>query len=346
MKISLVVPTLNELYGLNMIMPQIKREWVDQIIILDGNSKDGSKEWAESQGYEVFCQKQNGMWYAYKELFESGIIKGDVVITFSPDGNSIPEAIPPLIEKMKQGYDMVIASRYKTDKVQEKLALHYIKARSQDDTRLTRIGNWLLTGLVNMGSQFFYTDSLVMYRAYKADLPKRLGFLDNPDWVQRKLIKLSGLYGWESSMSIRASKLNVAEIPADEPHAFRVKRRQNAIRHGLTILIQILHEEFCKMGKVKEEAIYTVPMTKSEICGLGERRWMRKHWKKVAITLGIPFVVWAGALMGISEDVDQWIRSLAYLIPLGVMFYFLWRWSYVDSTRAGKELFKSINKES
>ena len=31
------------------------------------------------------------------------LIEGDVVITFSPDGNSVPELIPALIAKMKGG---------------------------------------------------------------------------------------------------------------------------------------------------------------------------------------------------------------------------------------------------
>ncbi|MBM4419945.1 MAG: glycosyltransferase, partial [Chloroflexi bacterium] len=39
-------------------------------------------------------------------------VTGDIVITFSADGNCIPEVIPELIARMREGYDMVIASRY------------------------------------------------------------------------------------------------------------------------------------------------------------------------------------------------------------------------------------------
>ena len=53
------------------------------------------------------------------------LIEGDVLITFSSDGNSIPKLIPPLVEKMREGYDMVIVSRYKED------------AKSDDDDFVT-----------------------------------------------------------------------------------------------------------------------------------------------------------------------------------------------------------------
>ena len=45
MKVTLVIPVLNEIVGMKAIMPQIKREWVDQILFIDGQSTDGTLEW-------------------------------------------------------------------------------------------------------------------------------------------------------------------------------------------------------------------------------------------------------------------------------------------------------------
>jgi len=229
--VSLVVPVLNEINGLKTIMPQIKKEWVDQVIILDGNSNDGSIEWCKQQGYEIFTQNKAGMWEAYRELYMSGMIKGDIVITFSPDGNSIPESIPQLISKVKTGYAMVIGSRY--------LDGH----ESPDDTFLTKIGNKVFTKMCDWVCGYNYTDALVMLRAYRKDIIYKLGFLDEPNWLQRQLIKMSPLYGWESSLSIRAKKRGylVSELYAIEPKAFR-KRRQSTLVHGFVIGTQILHE--------------------------------------------------------------------------------------------------------
>src|SRR5436190_10686709 len=58
---TLLVPTLNEIDGMRSIMPQIRREWVDQILILDAGSTDGTVEYAREQGYELVIQKRPGI---------------------------------------------------------------------------------------------------------------------------------------------------------------------------------------------------------------------------------------------------------------------------------------------
>ncbi len=235
-KVTLIVPTLNELKGMKEVMPLIKPEWYNQLIVLDGQSKDGTIEWAKSQGYSIFIQQGKGMWNAYKELFESGLVEGDIVITFSPDWNSLPEAIPELVKKVREGNDMVIASRYRDS------------IRSYDDTKLTRLGNIWLTGLVNLFCWCHYTDTLNMYRAYRKDIIQKLSLLEPIPWVYRFLLKVSTLTSWESVMAIRAIKrgLRVAEIGYDELLSISdyqgKRRRQNAFQHGFAILAQIVYE--------------------------------------------------------------------------------------------------------
>ena len=131
MKFTLLVMTLNEIEGMKTIMPRVKKEWIDQIIIVDGGSTDGTIEWADENGYTVYVQKKKGFRHAYEEVMP--LVQGDIIITFSPDGNSIAELIPDLVSKMKKGYDMVIVSRYLDD------------AKSEDDDFLTGFGNWFFT---------------------------------------------------------------------------------------------------------------------------------------------------------------------------------------------------------
>ncbi len=57
MRFTLFIPVRNEIHGLRIIMPRIDRQWVDQILILDGGSTDGSKEYLLSMGYDVFDQQ-------------------------------------------------------------------------------------------------------------------------------------------------------------------------------------------------------------------------------------------------------------------------------------------------
>jgi len=233
MKVTLIVPTLNEIEGMKVIMPRIKKEWYDQLIILDGGSSDGTIEYAKAQGYFVYVQKMPGMRNAYREILP--FIEGDVVITFSPDGNSIPELIPKLIEKMKEGYDMVIVSRYLKG------------AKSYDDDLITHFGNWLFTKTVNLLFKANYTDVMVIFRAYKTKLIYELGL--HKDESYRLVEKIFNTrISWEPLLSVRAAKrkLKIAEIPGDEPPRIGGERKLKVLRWGGAYYFQFLRELFLK----------------------------------------------------------------------------------------------------
>jgi len=230
MKVTLLIPTLNEIEGMRAIMPRIKREWCDQILIVDGNSSDGTLEYARENGYEVIVQRRKGLRHAYIEAFPH--ILGDVVITLSPDGNCIPELIPALIKKMAEGYDMVIVSRYAES------------ARSEDDDILTGFGNWMFTTLINTLHGGKYTDAMGIYRAYKTRLFTELDLDKEESYAPEKL--LYTVIGVEPLLSVRCAKrkLRVAEIPGDEPPRIGGKRKLLLFQWGASYLLQVLREVY------------------------------------------------------------------------------------------------------
>lgn len=230
MTTTLLIPTLNEITGMKEIMPRIKREWVDQIIFLDGGSTDGTVEYAKNNGYEVYTQKKIGFRNGYTEVWP--LVKGDIVITFSPDGNSIPEIIPVLIEKMEEGYDMVIASRYLG------------KAHSDDDDPVTGFGNWMFTRMVNLLFHAHYTDAMVIYRAYKRELVYDLG-LDKDEGFLYAEKMFNTHVSWEPLLSVRAAKrkLKITEIPADEPPRIGGIRKLKVFKWGAVFLFQFIREK-------------------------------------------------------------------------------------------------------
>jgi glycosyltransferase involved in cell wall biosynthesis len=231
MKYTLIVCTLNEINGMRAIMPRVKREWCDQIIILDGGSTDGTIEYAKEHGYFVYVQKKKGFRNGYFEVLP--FIEGDIMITFSPDGNSIPELIPELIHKIAEGFDMVIVSRYLGH------------AKSQDDDPLTAFGNWFFTGTVNLLFGGHYTDVMVIFRAYKTQLAYDLDLNKDEGYsLPERLFRTQ--ISWEPLLSVRALKrgLKTTEIPGDEPPRIGGERKLQVWRWGAAYYFQFLRELF------------------------------------------------------------------------------------------------------
>jgi glycosyltransferase involved in cell wall biosynthesis len=203
MRVTLLMPVLNEAAGMKEILPQIDRTLIDQLLVIDGGSTDDSVAYARSQGCLVVKQTGKGVRQGYLDAFAQ--VTGEIVIAFSPDGNSDVKQLGPLVGKMEEGYDLVIVSRYTGG------------AKSQDDTVMTAFGNWAFTTLINLLGGARMTDAMVIYRAYRRDLIPRLK-LDEPrsPWWEKRI----GRYvGWAPQMSTRATcqKLRIGEIPGDEP---------------------------------------------------------------------------------------------------------------------------------
>jgi glycosyltransferase involved in cell wall biosynthesis len=217
---------------MKVIMPKIKKEWYDQLIVLDGGSTDGTIEYAKQHGYFVYVQKKQGFRQAYTEVLP--YIKGDIVLTLSPDGNSIPELIPELIEKMQEGYDMVIASRYLNG------------AKSEDDDFITAFGNWFFTKTINLLHGGKYTDVMVIFRAYKTNLIYDLELHKDEGYeTAEKLFNTK--ISWEPLLSTRAAKkkLRIAEIPGDEPPRIGGERKLEILKWGAAYYFQFIREKFC-----------------------------------------------------------------------------------------------------
>jgi glycosyltransferase involved in cell wall biosynthesis len=229
MLVTLHVPVLNEIEGMKAVMPKIDPAWVDQILVVDGGSTDGTVEWARDQGYEVYCQKEKGLRYAYIEALP--LMRGEVIIGFSPDGNSMPEAIPALVEKMREGWDMVVASRYLPP------------ARSHDDDLVTAFGNWFFTRTVDVLYDRDWTDVMVMLRAYRKQVFYDLGLHEDATYqLPERLFRTK--IGIEPILSIRAAlaDLKVTEIPFDEPVRVGGDRKLQVLRWGAAFYFLFFYE--------------------------------------------------------------------------------------------------------
>lgn len=117
LKVSIVIPALNEERGVGKTIDAIKvgyfkkHEWGLEIIIVDGDSKDNTREIATRKGAQVILEKRKGYGRAYKTGFAHAT--GDIIVTGDADAtypfNTIHEYIQMLLD---QHLDFITTDRF------------------------------------------------------------------------------------------------------------------------------------------------------------------------------------------------------------------------------------------
>ena len=113
LNISVVLPAKNESGAIGQTIAQIQQlQLAHEIIVVNDGSTDNTKQVAEAAGAKVVTHpysKGNGA--AIKTGARSAT--GDVIIFMDADGQHDPQDIPHLLEKIEQGYDLVVGARQK-----------------------------------------------------------------------------------------------------------------------------------------------------------------------------------------------------------------------------------------
>ncbi len=112
-KITVVLPAKNESAAIGQTLAQIQQlQLAHEIIVVNDGSTDQTKQVAESAGAKVLTHpysKGNGA--AIKTGARTAT--GDIIVFMDADGQHDPQDIPRLIEKIEQGYDLVVGARQK-----------------------------------------------------------------------------------------------------------------------------------------------------------------------------------------------------------------------------------------
>ncbi len=113
MKVSVIIPTLNEEESIGHVLDKIPRggkyEW--EIIIVDGDSKDRTREIAAEKGAKVIVEKRKGYGRAYKTGFQHAT--GDVIVTLDGDDTYPAEEIERLVDYLlEKDLDFISCERF------------------------------------------------------------------------------------------------------------------------------------------------------------------------------------------------------------------------------------------
>jgi glycosyltransferase involved in cell wall biosynthesis len=231
-KISVVIPARNEARNLETVLPELPA--VHEVILVDGNSSDGTIETALRlmPGIKVIKQTRSGKGNALVCGFRAAT--GDIIVMFDADGSANPAEIPRYVQALVRGADFAKGSRF------------HGNGGSEDLTLYRATGNKFLNVLTNLLLKTSYTDLCYGYNAFWTDI---LQHIDLPD-PEIKVSNASGMMwgdGFEIetvlNCRIAAARLNVVEVPSVERSRIHGESNLNAIRDGFRVLKTILEEK-------------------------------------------------------------------------------------------------------
>lgn len=116
-KVSIVIPTLNEERGIGPTLDAVDRKaferrgWGLELLIIDGDSKDRTRAEAERRGARVVVEPRRGYGRAYKRGFAEAT--GDVLVTGDADGTYPLERAHEFVDLLlRDGLDFLTCDRY------------------------------------------------------------------------------------------------------------------------------------------------------------------------------------------------------------------------------------------
>lgn len=190
MKVAVVIPVFNERESLPLVVADIPRDLVGEIVVVDNGSTDDTSIVAGELPARLVREDRRG----YGSACLAGIAAlepapPEVVVFLDGDYSDHPEELPRLLDGIAAGADLVIGSRM-LGTVEPGALLPQ-----------ARIGNALACILIWTFYGHRYTD-LGPFRAIRWEALRRLGMSDRD-------------FGWTVEMQVKAVRegLKIAEVP-------------------------------------------------------------------------------------------------------------------------------------
>ena len=189
-RVAAVIPTLNEAATIAGTIAMLPRSVVDEIIVADSSSNDGTPAIAQAAGARVVSLLERG----YGRACAAGVAAASegcgIILFLDGDGADRADLADMLIAPIHAGtHDFVIGSRVRGVREPGSMSWHQILAG--------RLAGWLISLLYGM----HYTD-MCAFRAISRDALARLGMRE-------------ATYGWNIEMQMKAARagLRILELP-------------------------------------------------------------------------------------------------------------------------------------
>lgn len=225
MKIGVIIPAYNEEQSISKVIADIPRGLVSEIVVVNNNSTDSTKERALSSGAVVLDESFQG--YGASCLTGIDYLASrdtEIIVFLDGDYSDYPEELPLLVEPiLNENYDFVVGSRVLGKREKGALPVQ------------SRIGSIIAGILIRTFWKTGYTD-LGPFRAIRTDSLLKLGMKDR--W-----------YGWTVEMQIKAIKKNLKlkEIPVSYRKRIGKSKVTGTLRGTIMASVIILKTIFAEL---------------------------------------------------------------------------------------------------
>ncbi|MCD6015289.1 MAG: glycosyl transferase family 2 [Solirubrobacterales bacterium] len=160
-ELSVVIPCLNEAEGIAVVVEKairtMEREGISgEVVVADNGSTDGSPAIAEAAGARVVHEPRRGYGSAYQAGFTAA--RGEYILMGDGDDTYDFTQIDRFVGPLREGADLVIGNRMAGIQPGAMSWLH------------RRVGNPLLTGVLNLFFRTGVSDAHCGMRAFRRDL--------------------------------------------------------------------------------------------------------------------------------------------------------------------------------
>jgi glycosyltransferase involved in cell wall biosynthesis len=185
-RVTVVIPAKDEEGLIGEIVDAVK-PYADDVLVVDGHSRDRTPAIAAAHGARVIVDRGHGKGEAMRMAIEEGT--NGIVVFIDADGSHDPHDIPKLVAPIRAGEaDLVIGSRGKGGSDE----LH-----GTVEQFIRYIGSQLIMLAINYRWDVRLTDSQNGFRAIRRDVAARLGLTSNLTTIEQEMLMKALKQGYQ-----------------------------------------------------------------------------------------------------------------------------------------------------
>jgi len=212
--LTLVIPAKYEKESLPTVLEELKKYNLEVLVVVEETDQETINS-IKNLNCKILFQKNKG----YGDALIQGIssVKTDFFCIFNADGSFKPEELNYMLKLSKnQNYDLVFGSRYEKN------------SSSDDDTIITFIGNKTFSFIGKVFFSLPITDILYTF------VLGRTGKVNNLNLQSKDFC-----FCVELPIKAHRNKLKLTSSPANERRRIAGKKKVNAFKDGLRILLSM-----------------------------------------------------------------------------------------------------------